>query len=392
MIVETVNLCRLRIPLRRPYKIASAVMDDFDCTIVALGSGGQIGLGEAMAGVKGYFWETPDEVWRFALKRGRELAGLKLSDAAAVVRRFQKRSPCAATPFLAALELLSGASWLPASGGPVTAPIVGILQESHDEKIRREVESYLAQGYQTIKVKVGFDPGDDIRRVRTAQESLAGRGELRADANQGYTFDQALRFVRGVDPLALQFLEQPFPEGQWQAMADLARVSPIPLGLDESVYDMASVEKARKLKCARFVKFKLMKVSSMASLVDCIERSRGLGFGVILGNGAAGEISCGLEALVAARTGTLAGEMNGFLKQRALHPETAPHGREGSDPAGGRLPAGARRSGGRGVRRGSGRLRLTRHPPGAPKKGGAIGPAFLASARFLWPISSSRTC
>jgi len=36
---------------------------------------------------------------------------------------------------------------------------------------------------------------------------------------------------------------------------------------------------------------------------------------VILGNGAAGEINCYQEALVAGKTGTLAGEMNGYLKQ-----------------------------------------------------------------------------
>ena len=98
-------------------------------------------------------------------------------------------------------------------------------------------------------------------------------------------------------------------------MAELAKISPIPLGLDESIYDMESVDKARQLKCAQFVKFKLMKVASALSLVECIEKSRQYGFGVILGNGAAGEISCYQEALVAGKTGTLAGEMNGFLKQ-----------------------------------------------------------------------------
>ena len=121
--------------------------------------------------------------------------------------------------------------------------------------------------------------------------------------------------MKGVDPGNLQFLEQPFKEKDWTAMAELAKISPIPLGLDESIYDMESVDKARQLKCAQFVKFKLMKVASAQSLVECIEKSRQYGFGVILGNGAAGEISCYQEALVAGKTGTLAGEMNGFLKQ-----------------------------------------------------------------------------
>lgn len=315
MIIEKVNLYRLKIPLKQPYKIASAVMKYFDCTIVALQSAGREGLGEAMAGVEGYFWETPDQVWQFAREKGRDIVGKDLSAAKRSMAGFVKKAPCATTPFLAALETLSGDFALAPPSQPVLSPIVGILQENDREGIMREIDGFIADGYQTIKVKVGFDVEQDIGRVRMAQEALQGKAQLRADANQGYTYAQAARFVKGVDPGNLQFLEQPFKEKDWTAMAELAKISPIPLGLDESIYDMESVDKARQLKCAQFVKFKLMKVASARSLVECIEKSRQYGFGVILGNGAAGEISCYQEALVAGKTGTLAGEMNGFLKQ-----------------------------------------------------------------------------
>jgi L-alanine-DL-glutamate epimerase-like enolase superfamily enzyme len=99
----------------------------------------------------------------------------------------------------------------------------------------REIDGFIADGYQTIKVKVGFDVEQDIGRVRMAQEALQGKAQLRADANQGYTYAQAVRFVKGVDPGNIQFLEQPFKEKDWTAMAELAKISPIPLGLDESI-------------------------------------------------------------------------------------------------------------------------------------------------------------
>jgi L-Ala-D/L-Glu epimerase len=315
MIIEKVNLYRLQIPLKKPYKIASAVMKHFDCTIVVLHSTGRTGLGEAMSGVAGYFWETPDQVWQFAKDRSKEILGQDLTEAKRSLAACVKKAPCSTTPFLAALETLSGDFALAPPSQTVLSPIVGILQENSPEGIAGEIAGFLANGYQTIKVKVGFDVEQDISRVRTAQEALQGKAQLRADANQGYTYQQAVRFVNGVDPSHLQFLEQPFKENEWAAMAELAKISPLPLGLDESIYDMESVDKACQLKCAQFVKFKLMKVASARSLIECIEKSRQYGFGVILGNGAAGEISCYQEALVAGKTGTLSGEMNGFLKQ-----------------------------------------------------------------------------
>jgi hypothetical protein len=47
-------------------------------------------------------------------------------------------------------------------------------------------------------------------------------------------------------------------EKEWTAMAELAKVSPIPLGLDGSIYDMKSVDKARQPKCAQSVLVKAL--------------------------------------------------------------------------------------------------------------------------------------
>jgi len=194
--------------------------------------------------------------------------------------------------------------------------MVGILQANEPEAIRKELEDFIGQRYDTIKIKVGFDVDKDIEKVTLAQRIIRGRAQVRADANQGYIFAQAKKFVQSLDPGGIEFLEQPFKEDAWEAMVELAGISPLPLGLDESIYGMAAVEKAKKLGCARFVKFKIMKMGSAEALTRAIDASREFGLEVILGNGAAGEISCYQEALVAARMKTRTGEMNGFLKQK----------------------------------------------------------------------------
>lgn len=316
MKIEKVNLYRLKIPLKQPYKIATAEMKAFDCTIVSLHSRGYEGLGEAMADVQGYFWETADQVWQFAKDQGPKILGLPVEKARESISRQVKEKPCAATPFLTALEMVSPKSHLAPPSELLTVPMLGILQAADAEGMGREIEGLIAQGYDTLKIKVGFEVDKDIERVRMAQKVIRGRACLRADANQGYTLPQAKKFVQHIDPHHIEFLEQPFKENDWNAMVELSRLSPIPLGLDESIYGMDSVKRAKELGCARFVKFKIMKMGSAEALSQAIETSRQMGFGIILGNGAAGEISCYQEALVAARMSIRAGEMNGFLKQK----------------------------------------------------------------------------
>ncbi len=316
MVIEKVKLYRLRIPLAQPYKIATAEMKAFDCTLVVLQAEGREGLGEAMADVKGYFWETAEGVWNFAREKGKDLVGLDLRQAHQRIASFTKAEPCATTPFLTAIEMLAQSSALAPPSARTLVPMVGILQASHREGIEKEIKNFIRSGYAVIKVKVGFDVEPDLLRVRLAQEALEGKTLLRLDANQGYDPAQAKRFVQNLDSHGIEFFEQPFPENEWEAMVELSKISAIPLGLDESIYGMESVEKALQLKCARFVKFKLMKIGSADVLLEYIEKCRRYGLEVILGNGAAGEISCYHEALVAGKGLSRAGEMNGFLKQK----------------------------------------------------------------------------
>ncbi len=316
MKIEKIELYRLKIPLKQPYKIATAEMKAFDCTIVSLHSHRREALGEAMADIQGYFWETADPVWQFAREQGPKILGLPLEKARDSISRHSKEMPCSVTPFLTALEMLNPRSLLAPPPQLLSVPMLGILQAKDPEGIRMEIEDFIARGYDTLKIKVGFDVDRDIERVKLAQEMIQGRAHLRADANQGYNLLHAKKFVQSIDPHGIEFLEQPFKENDWDSMVELSKVSPLPLGLDESIYGMDSVKKAKRLGCARFVKFKIMKMGSAQALAYAIEASRQMGFGIILGNGAAGEVSCYQEALVAGRMSIHAGEMNGFLKQK----------------------------------------------------------------------------
>src|SRR4030043_891087 len=138
VVIEKVCLYRLKVPLKQPYKIASAEMKAFDCTLVVLHSAGQEGIGEAMSGVAGYFWETPDGVWNFAREKGKKLLGKKLPEAHGYISFFKIEQPCAATPFLSAVEVLSQSPALKPPSWEAAVPMVGILQALDPAGIEQE--------------------------------------------------------------------------------------------------------------------------------------------------------------------------------------------------------------------------------------------------------------
>jgi hypothetical protein len=180
MKIEKIELYRLKIPLKQPYKIATAEMKAFDCTIVSLHYRGQEGLGEAMADIQGYFWETADQVWQFAKDQGPKILGLPVEKARESISRHAKEKPCAVTPFLTALEMLNPNSFLAPPSEMLSVPMLGILQATDREGMTREIEEFIAQGYQTIKIKVGFEAiriskGYDWHKRLSEEERISGR-------------------------------------------------------------------------------------------------------------------------------------------------------------------------------------------------------------------------
>ena len=224
--------------------------------------------------------------------------------------------PFAATAFGTALEMLAGSELLRLRG-TATVPLVGLLQAKTEDAMHTEVRQLLGEGYRTFKVKVGFDALRDAAMLKSVQRVVQGRARIRIDANQGYSAGEGVAFARALDPEGIELFEQPCAAGDWDAHLAVARVSPVPMMLDESIYGLADIEKAAALKAATYIKVKLMKLVTLDALVQAIARIKALGMQAVLGNGVACDPACWMEACVAAKHIDNAGEMNGFLKARA---------------------------------------------------------------------------
>jgi L-fuconate dehydratase len=78
-----------------------------------------------------------------------------------------------------------------------------------DEKLRRLCQEAVDQGFNHVKMKVGRDLGDDIRRLTIAREVLGPDRYMMIDANQVWEVGQAIDWVRELAFAKPYFIEEP---------------------------------------------------------------------------------------------------------------------------------------------------------------------------------------
>ena len=78
-----------------------------------------------------------------------------------------------------------------------------------DDKLRRLCQEAVDAGFEHVKLKVGRDLQDDIRRLRIAREVLGPDRRLMIDANQIWDVGQAIDWVRALAFAQPWFIEEP---------------------------------------------------------------------------------------------------------------------------------------------------------------------------------------
>ncbi|MEL7566907.1 MAG: enolase C-terminal domain-like protein [Dehalobacterium sp.] len=313
MEVKKIDVYQVNMPLINPYYLSFGDITYFPMILSVVETlDGQKGIGESTA-LPGYSRETLEEMWSFTLDKGQNLPGQPVENILERLSPYCEKFPFSAAPIITALETLAyGAEY---NRDNFNQEMLGLINSNDLDEINKEVAQLIEQGFKTLKVKVGKNVKEDINKTKYIQEIVSDRVILRIDANQAYDYEDAEHYVKSINPGNVELFEQPFGIDKWDDMRRLNEVSPIPLMLDESIHSEADLEKTIQLRCAQFVKFKLMKIGSLKRLEKLMKMALESGLQVVLGNGVAGEIGCYHEALVCKKLLNNAGEMNGFLKQ-----------------------------------------------------------------------------
>lgn len=206
---------------------------------------GVVGIGEAQADI-GFFGNTVEEV-TVAIEDylGPHLIGHDPFDRERLLNVIDFRGhSCARSGLDLALHDLAGkALGVPVStllGGksrdriPVAIEIAG----GDPDAMAAECLRFMELGVRAFKPKIGGTPAADAERIRVIRDAVGPGVSLRADANQGYTVNEAIAFCRRVerDGVELELLEQPVAAWDVHGMAQVRRSVGVAIEADEGCY------------------------------------------------------------------------------------------------------------------------------------------------------------
>jgi L-fuconate dehydratase len=78
-----------------------------------------------------------------------------------------------------------------------------------DEKLARLSKEAVAEGFSMIKLKVGADLADDLRRMRIARDAVGPTFPIAVDANQIWGVEEAIDWIRALAPFDPYWIEEP---------------------------------------------------------------------------------------------------------------------------------------------------------------------------------------
>ncbi len=260
--LDAVELIRIRMPLVAPFETSFGVQLERDILILKATTSDGEGWGECVATEEPtYSPEYVDGAQHVLVHHllprlfaaGR-LSAANVGELLAPVHGHQMAKAAIEMALLDAQLRASGESFGKFIGAVRSEVDCGVSVGIHRTipELLHTVGEYLDQGYRRIKLKI--KPGWDVEPVRAVRERF-GDVPLQVDANTAYKVSDA-KHLAELDAFDLLLIEQPLPEEQVLAHAELAKVVRTPICLDESITSAQSAADAIQLGACQIINVK----------------------------------------------------------------------------------------------------------------------------------------
>jgi o-succinylbenzoate synthase len=272
--LRSVELYLVRLPLVRPFTTSSHTKDHLDHILIRVrDESGAEGWGECASASDPYYCpETSETSWHilrdFLVPAVIGMRWEHPDDAAATWRavrgnRFAK----------AGLEMACWDLYARQLGAPIAKLLGGTRTEIHSgvslgiepspDAIVKTVDTFLAQGYRRIKMKIG--PGRDVAYLAAVRKRWPDV-LLMADANSAYSLDEPshVEALRAMDDFNLMMIEQPLADDDIIDHARLQAMLETPICLDESIHSVEDARKALDMGSCRIINIKVSRLGGLS--------------------------------------------------------------------------------------------------------------------------------
>ena len=299
--IERVEVERLSLPLHSPFATARRQTTRADSVIVRVtDSDGRVGLGEAPQNwpVLGASVAASEACLEGPLRDA--VLGLVADpyEVWPVIDRTVAGHTSAKGALDSALHDLAGHPRL-------ELPTLVTVPVGEPEVIAETARLRVAEGFRTLKLKVGTDAATDVARVRACRDGAGPDVALRVDANTGWDCLEAVRVIRALEDAGvdLELVEQPVGRRDFAGLAHVRRHVETPVMADESVFDLEDLVALVRHRAADTVNLKVSKSGGITPALELADVARKHGLGVSVGCMIESAVGVSAAAVLAARIG-----------------------------------------------------------------------------------------
>ncbi len=146
-------------------------------------------------------------------------------------------------------------------GGKPELKILTTVSVKDAEEMVEDAKLFVSQGFETLKIKVGLNPAEDIARLKAIRQAVGNSIHILSDANQGWDAKSALQIIDSLaaNDLGIAMVEQPVKAWDHANLKYVRDNSRIPIYADESAFSLRDVTKIISGEIADGINIKLMK-------------------------------------------------------------------------------------------------------------------------------------
>jgi len=261
-----------RLPLRARFEAAhGATASRAGVLVQARDEAGRAGLGEASP-YPSLGGGTVDDVLALLTRHGAAACDAGTLDAGPGVEALR----CALDA--ATLDLAGQAAGQPVAALLTPRPAASVAVNAvvgggtPDEVVGYALDA-VGAGYRTLKFKVGVSPAAEEARVIAAVREACPGVAIRLDANGAWGEAAARAAIEAFAPYGVEWLEQPVPAAEVEALGRIAAASPIRIAADESLTDPATRARVVELDSVDVVVLKPMMLGGLRPALEVARRA-----------------------------------------------------------------------------------------------------------------------
>ena len=163
----------------------------------------------------------------------------------------------------------------------------------------------VADGFTTLKLKVGTDAATDVARVRAVRDAVGPEVGLRLDANQGWDAFTAIEVIHALEDagLGVEVVEQPVPARDVLGLAHVTAHVDTPILADESLFTLEDLVEIIRCDAADLINVKLAKCGGLTPALELLGVAQRHGFGTFVGSMMESHVGIGAAAALVAAVG-----------------------------------------------------------------------------------------